>query len=192
MQLCGTDTRWSNARTGIVFDLLAMGDSAAPVLVVDEVDKIAQESTGSRDTPINTLLDMLEVDNARRYRDMSLQLEMDASKVIVIATANDRERISPPLLSRLTEFHIKAPSFEQRRLIVGGYLAELMVSHECPETLTLDEASAEAAVAAPDLDIRELLRMARAGFGSALATESDRVILSPPRRGAVRQRIGFV
>jgi ATP-dependent Lon protease len=115
MQLCGTDARWSNARTGMVFDLLAMGDSAAPVLVVDEIDKLAPESGSSRDTPVNTLLDLLEEESARRYRDMSLQLEMDASRVIVIATANERASISPPLLSRLTEFHIAAPSDEQRR-----------------------------------------------------------------------------
>ena len=191
MQLCGSDARWSNSRTGMVFDALAGGDSAAPVLIVDEIDKIAQESTGSRDTPVNTLLDLLEPDSARRYRDMSLQLEMDASKLIVIATANERERISPPLLSRLTEFHIKAPSLEQRRLILGGYLAELLVSHESPDNMTLDEVSVEAALATPDLDVRELLRITRAGFAAALASESDRVILAPPRRGASKRRIGF-
>jgi ATP-dependent Lon protease len=192
MQLCGSDARWSNTRPGIVFDLLAQGDFAAPVLVVDEIDKIAQESTGSRDTPINTLLDLFEEDSARRYRDMSLQLEMDAGKVIVIATANDRERISPPLLSRLTEFHIKAPSLEQRRLILEGYLAALLEAHECSADMTLDEASAEAALATPDLDVRALLRMVRAAFAAALAADSDRVVLSPPRRGAVKRRIGFV
>ena len=191
MQLCGSDARWSGSRSGMVFDVLSLHDSAAPVLLVDELDKLAPNSGAYRDTPTNTLLDLLEEDSARRYQDMSLQLEMDASRVIVIATANERERISPPLLSRLTEFHIARPTTEQRRLILGGYLAELLVSHECPATLNLDEASAEAAVAAPDLDIRELLRMVRTGFASALATESDRVILSPPRRGAAKRRIGF-
>ena len=77
MQLCGTDARWGNTRAGIVFDLLAAGDSAAPVLVVDEVDTLAQQSTGSRDTPVNTMRDFLELDSARRYRDMSLQSEMN-------------------------------------------------------------------------------------------------------------------
>ena len=191
MQLCGSDARWSGSRSGMVFDVLSLHDSAAPVLLVDELDKLAPNSGAYRDTPTNTLLDLLEEDSARRYQDMSLQLEMDASRVIVIATANERERISPPLLSRLTEFHIARPTTEQRRLILGGYLAELLVSHECPATLNLDEASAEAAVAAPDLDIRELLRMVRTGFASALATESDRVILSPARRGAAKRRIGF-
>jgi ATP-dependent Lon protease len=192
MQLCGSDARWGNTRTGMVFDLLAAGDSAAPVLVVDEVDKLAQESTGSRDTPINTLLDLLEVDSARRYRDMSLQLEMDASKVIVIATANERASISAPLLSRLTEFHIAAPSAEQRRVILERYLAQLIESHECPAGIGLDAASAEVALATPDLDVRALLRMVRAGFADALAADSDRVRLAPPRRGVTRQRIGFI
>lgn len=192
MQLCGSDARWSNTRPGIVFDLLSAGDSAAPVLVIDEIDKFAPESGANRDTPVHTLLDLLEPDSARRYRDMSLQLEMDASRMIVVCTANDRERIAPPLLSRLTEFHIAPPTTDQRRTILEGYLAALLEAHEFPANMTLDSASAEAALATPDLDIRALLRMVRTGFAAALAAESDRVTLSPPRRGPVRQRIGFV
>jgi ATP-dependent Lon protease len=192
MQLCGSDARWSNCRTGMVFDALAGGDSAAPVLVVDELDKFAQESTGSRDTPVNILLDLLEPDSARRYRDMSLQLEMDASRMIVVCTANEREHITAPLLSRLTEFRVAAPSAEQRRCLLEGYLAQLIKSHECPAGIGLDAASAEAALVAPDLDVRALLRLARFGFAEALAAESDRIILAPPRRVPTRQRIGFI
>lgn len=191
MQLCGSDARWSGSRSGMVFDVLSLHDSAAPVLLVDELDKLAPNSGAYRDTPTNTLLDLLEEDSARRYRDMSLQLEMDASRIIVVCTANERERISPPLLSRLTEFYIARPTTEQRRSILGGYLAQLMEAHECPAGIELDTPSAEAALATLDLDIRELLRIARAGFASALASESDRVILVPPRRGAARRRIGF-
>jgi len=176
----------------MVFDALAMGDSAAPVLVVDELDKLAPESGANRDTPINTLLDLLEEDSARRYRDVSLQLEMDASRVIVICTANDRERIAPPLLSRLTEFHIAPPTADQRRLILEQYLGRLIETHECPADMALDATSAEAALAMPDLDVRALLRLVRTGFAVALAAGSDRVILTPPRRRAGRQRIGFI
>jgi ATP-dependent Lon protease len=192
MQLCGSDARWSGSRPGMLFDLLSLHDSAAPVLVVDELDKLAPNSGAYRDTPTNTLLDLLEEDSAGRYRDMSLQLEMDASRVIVICTANERERISPPLLSRLTEFHIAQPTVEQRRAILEGYLAALLESHNCPAGITLDEGSTEVALATPDLDVRALLRMVRTGFAAALAAESDRVILAPPRRGVTRQRIGFV
>ncbi len=192
MQLCGSDARWSNARTGMVFDALAGGDSAAPVLVVDELDKLASESSGDRDTPVNTLLDLLEPDSARRYRDMSLQLEMDASRMIVVCTANERESISRPLLSRLTEFYIAQPTVEQRRAILERYLARLIEAHQCPAGLALDEVTAEVALATPDLDVRALLRMVRTAFAAALTAESDRVTLAPPRRGVTRQRIGFI
>ncbi len=191
MQLCGSDARWSGSRPGMVFDALSLHDSAAPILLVDEVDKLAPESGAYRDTPANTLLDLLEVDSSRRYRDMSLQLEMDASKIVLIATANERERISAPLRSRLAEFHIAPPSAEQRRAILGQYLARLIETHACPTALVLDEASMGAALES-DLDTRELLRMVRSGFARALVAESDHVALSPVSRGPTRRRIGFV
>ena len=189
MQLCGSDARWSNSRTGMVFDALALGDSAAPILIFDEVDKFGC-SNGS-DTPTNTLLDLLETDSARRYRDMSLQLTMDASKLIVVCTANEREQISHPLLSRLTEFHIRSPSAEQRRAIVTRHFGRLRETHYCRDDIELDQASVDRA-AETDLDTRELLRMLRAGFARALADDASRVILGPARLGFVRRKIGFV
>ena len=109
MQLCGSDARWSGSRSGMVLDVLSLHDSAAPVLLVDELDKLAPNSGAYRDTPTNTLLDLLEEDSVRRYRDMSLQLEMDASRIIVVCSVNERERISPPLLSNSPSFTSPGP-----------------------------------------------------------------------------------
>ena len=190
MQLCGSDARWSNSRTGMVFDALATGDSAAPVLIFDEVDKFGGDD-GS-DTPVNTLLDLLELDSARRYRDMSLQLTMDASKLIVVCTANERELISRPLLSRLTEFHIQLPTAEQRWAIVANYFDRLREWHHCRDDLQLDVPSLDKAAETTDLDTRELLRMLRIGFARALADDASLVTLGTARKTSVRRRIGFV
>ena len=192
MQLCGSDARWYNSRPGLVYDALSLGDSAAPILVVDEIDKIAPQSGGNRDTPLNSLLDLLEPESARRYRDMSAQLAMNASHVLVIATANDARELSAPLRSRLTEFHVNPPTAEQRRLIVERQFEALCASHQCRNDLELDEASVEAATETPDLDVRSLLRMLRTGFARALVDNSTHVILATPRRGSGRRRIGFV
>ena len=190
-QLCGTDAGWSNARTGLVFDLLARGDSAAPVLVVDELDKIPNYSAGRRDTPINTLLDLLEPLSARRYHEISLPVHMDASRMILIATANERDAIPAPLLSRLMEFHIAPPTVEQRRLILGHEFEKLYETHRCDTGLRLDTSTAERLVETEDLDVRTMLRMLRVGFARALTAESDRVVLpEPPSAG--RRRIGFI
>ncbi len=187
-QLCGSDAGWSNAKPGIVFELLAQGDSAAPVLVIDEVDKIG---LWARENPLNALLDLTEPETARHYKDWCLQLMFDASKILVICTANERAALPPPLLSRLEVFLVKPPSVTQRQLFIETCFSRLVASHRCRDELSLDEASVSRAAETPDLDVRALLRMVRAGFAAALATESDRVILSPPRRGATKRRIGF-
>jgi ATP-dependent Lon protease len=188
-QLCGSDAGWSNAKPGIVFELLAQGDSAAPVLVIDEVDKIG---TWARENPLNALLDLTEPDTARHYKDWCLQMMFDASKILVVCTANEQAALPAPLLSRLEVCQVKPPTVDQRRAILNSYLGRLAATHKCPAGLALDEPSAEAALATPDLDVRALLRLTRAGFASALAADSDRVVLAPPRRGATRQRIGFI
>ena len=192
MQLCGSDARWYGSRPGLVYDALSLGESAAPLLVVDEIDKIAPHRGGNRDTPLNSLLDLLEPESARRYRDMSVQLTMDASHVLVIATANDARELSAPLRSRLTEFHVDPPTTEQRRLIVERQFEALYASHQCRNDLELDETSVAAAVETADLDVRTLLRLLRTGFARALVDNSARVILATPRRGSGRRRIGFV
>ena len=122
---------------------------------------------------------------------MSLQLNMDASKLIVICTANERELISRPLLSRLTEFHIRPPSAEQCRAIVTGHFGRLCETHYCRDDIELDQASVDRA-AETNLDTRELLRMLRAGFARSLADDTSRVILAPARLDLVRRKIGFV
>jgi ATP-dependent Lon protease len=188
-QLCGTDSRWSNAKPGIVFDLLAHGDSAVPLLVVDEVDKIG---TWSRENPLNALLDLTEPETATQYKDWCLQMTFNASKILVLCTANEQAALPAPLLSRLEVFHVKPPSLTQRKLIIENCFGRLVASHRCRDELSLDEASVSRAAETQDLDIRALLRLVRAGFASALEAGADRVTLSPPRRGATRQRIGFV
>ena len=190
-QLCGTDAGWSNARTGLVYDLLARGDSAAPVLVVDEIDKIPVYSAGRRDTPINTLLDLLEPLSARRYRELSLPVHMNASRMIIVCTANEHDAIPVALRSRLTEFTIAAPTVAQRRFILEHEFGTLYESHRCSPELRLDASTANRLVETENLDVRTMLRMLRAGFARALAADSNRVVLpEPPSAG--RRRIGFI
>ena len=190
-QLTGTDAGWSNARAGMVFDLLARGDSAVPVLLVDELDKIPVYSVGRRDTPINALLDLLEPLSARRYHEISLPVHVDASRMIVIATANERDAIPAPLLARFTEFTIVAPTAEQRRLIMEHAFGRLYETHRCDTELKLDDSTAQRLIETEALDVRTMLRMLRVGFARALAAGSDRVVLpEPPTAG--RRRIGFI
>lgn len=186
-QLVGTDTGWSNTGPGLIYTMLARHDSAAPILVIDEVDKV--RSSGYRNSPVNALLDLLEPESACRWKDTGMQLRCDASRVIVLATANDARCVSAPLLSRCTVFDVPPPTPAQRRLIVEQHFEDLRRTHHCPEDLRLDEAGLRAA--AEHEDIREALREVRQGFARTLRYGSTVVTLTVRRRPG-RSKIGFV
>ena len=186
-QLVGTDTGWSNTAPGLIYTMLARHDSGAPILVIDEVDKV--RSSGYRNSPVNALLDLLEPESACRWKDPGMQLRCDASRVIVLATANDARCVSTPLLSRCTVFDVPPPTPAQRRLIVEQHFEDLRRTHHCPEDLRLDEAGLRAA--AEHEDIREVLREVRQGFARTLRYGSTVVTLTVRRRPG-RSKIGFV
>lgn len=100
--LSGGDKSWGNSTTGVVFDLLAMGEFANPVICLDELDKAGTTFTagGRERDPMNELLALLEPLTAKEHRDRCSDIRVDARHIIWIATANNLSTISAPLLSR--------------------------------------------------------------------------------------------
>jgi len=115
--LGGLDRGWSSARSGQVFEALAYGDTLAPVVVLDEIDKAAAEK---KSDPLGPLYQLLEPATAHSFRDEYVEFTIDASQVIWLATANDENAISPALLSRFVVFRIAAPEGAEFRCILQG------------------------------------------------------------------------
>lgn len=88
--LLGSDLSWGNTRYGLVFELLALGDHANPVVILDELDKAGwtYSFSGSLTSPTSVLHSLLEPVSALRLRDISLDIGLDASLITWIATAN--------------------------------------------------------------------------------------------------------
>lgn len=108
--LLGSDKTWANSSYGVVFELLALGRQANPLILLDEIDKASRYRENS---PLASLHSLLEPVTAGQVRDISLDLELDASRVTWIATANEPDRIPDSLRSRFTEFWIEQPTGEQ-------------------------------------------------------------------------------
>lgn len=119
--LAGLDRGWSSGRMGRVAKMLTMLDSANPIFLVDEVDK----ATGGKYDPISALYSLLERHTARTFQDEFLEVELDASRINWILTANDAERIQKPLLSRMVVVEVPSPTREQCLSIAAGIYAEL-------------------------------------------------------------------
>ena len=105
--LMGGDKRWGNTATGLVFDMICLGDRADPVVLLDEIDKAM---CGSYTNPLAPLHSLLEPLTATRVRDISVDFEFDASHITWIATANQAERVPEPIRSRFVEFVIEQPT----------------------------------------------------------------------------------
>jgi hypothetical protein len=113
--LLGSDAVWGNSRYGLVFDLLGLGEYANPLVILDELDKAQTmgKTSGGFSSPTGVLHSLLEPVSAAQVRDISLDLELDASQIAWIATANYPWWVPATLRSRFKEFFIMPPDAEQ-------------------------------------------------------------------------------
>ena len=161
--LSGASSQWKNAKPGKVFDTFLNGDYANPVIVVDELDKTSAD--GQYD-PLGALYELLEVDTATRFVDEFVEVPIDASGAVWLATANEAARIPEPLLNRLSVYEIEAPDAEGAARIAACIYNEIRSAHDWgrrfPETLppsALDKLAS--------LPPREMRRAIQAAFGNA-------------------------
>ena len=182
----GTSRNWSNAHPGRVFELLALSDSASGVLLVDEVDKMAQDP---RNPILPALLDLLEGDSARQFRDEACAVTFDASRLIILLTANDLDAIQKPLMSRLQVYEADPPTAPQRSMIIRRLVEKLQEGTR--HRVELPNSECDRLAEASSLDLRELQRRVTRAYATALVTGMHELVFELPTK-AVRQRMGFV
>jgi ATP-dependent Lon protease len=187
--LSGASSQWKNAKPGKVFDTFLNGDYANPVIVVDELDKASAD--GQYD-PLGALYELLEIETASRFVDEFVELPIDASGAVWLATANDAARIPEPLLSRLNVYEIEPPDAEGSARIAATIYREIRGAHDWGRQFP--EAPSEAALEKlASLPPREMRRALHSAFGNAKLAGRSEVSaddVQDPRAGR-RQRIGF-
>lgn len=123
MSLIGLEQHYYTSSPGKVFELLVQGQTANPVIVVDELDKASSEA---RFPPANALYQLLESETAKRFCDQScLHVKLDASRISWVVTANYLSAIPVPILSRLTTFYVPSPTRAERIQIASTVYRDL-------------------------------------------------------------------
>ncbi|MBQ1399318.1 MAG: AAA family ATPase [Lachnospiraceae bacterium] len=115
-QLTGTPRVYTNAKPGHVMESLARAGASNLVFIINELDKADSGRQGSN--PADALLTLL--DNLG-FTDNYIECQIPTAGVYPIATANDRRRISAPLLSRFAEIEIHDYTPDEKRIIFTDF-----------------------------------------------------------------------
>lgn len=137
-QLRGSDKYWSNSETGLLFNLLCLGEFANPVVLLDELDKSAGGGSRQDVDPVAQLHGALEPETARCMTDISVEVEFDASMVTYIATANTVRGIGLPILSRMEIFSIELPSRDESFDIAQAIVAQVLTRFGLKDRLSFE------------------------------------------------------
>jgi ATP-dependent Lon protease len=186
--LTGASSQWQSARPGKIAQTLIDGEYANPLVVLDEVDKAGGDT---RYDPMGALYGLLERDTATHFKDEYIDVDIDASHILWIATANDDASIPDPIVNRMNVYQIERPDADGSRRIALAVYREILDAHRWPFPPEPSESVLGKLASIPPRDMRRLLLDA---FGTAQLAGRDHLLaddIDSRKLCGRRARVGF-
>src|SRR5579864_6830192 len=195
-EIRGHRRTYIGALPGRLVRALRDAETMNPVIMLDEVDKVGADWRGD---PSSALLEVLDPAQNHSFRDHYLDVEVDLSNVMFIATANVADTIPGPLLDRMEVIRFDGYTTSEKVAIARGYLwkrqlernglrpDEVEIADELLNTVAT-EYTREAGVRQLERELGTLLRKTATMIASGRAEAPVTIDLDAVRDALGRQR----
>jgi len=195
-EIRGHRRTYIGALPGRLVRALRDAETMNPVIMLDEVDKVGADWRGD---PSSALLEVLDPAQNHSFRDHYLDVELDLSNVMFIATANVADTIPGPLLDRMEVIRFDGYTSSEKVAIARGYLwprqlernglraEEVEISDELLGTVA-SEYTREAGVRQLERELGTLLRKTATKIASGQAQAPVVIDVDAVRDALGRQR----